>query len=534
VPKIDQELVSILNQKLQVSINPHLIDKNRGGDASLFSKGWVNKSLTPDELARKIDAGVAYCCQLDGTRKAANFLCSDVISVDIDGTRRIEDVMRDPIVERYLTIFYTTPSHTPESHRFRLVFALPRTIRSSAEMVAASRSLTLRLSGDHAATDAARVFFGSRGSKPQVFDRAIDESFLDELIEQGRHADQADTKGSAVVGTTVSGLAIEPDQIIVTAAGRRVEFSQLAVGTTICCPFHHDTNASAFVLSSRAAVKGLHCSTCAQTFWPRGSFVAAYNFFDFDDRVREVKDYFEKHRDPGPLRELFISKDPIRLGMIDANITITADEYLRLDRIEEGLTLIKSPKGTGKTERLSSLLRRDDSTVLIGHRVALIRQSCERLGLECYLDFDGPLEGQRRLGVCLDSLQRLQSGGILKRFDTIIIDESEQVLSHFLSDTMARENRDAIFVTFRALLHRAKRVIALDADLGWLTFETLTKLVNDDTLSKRKRKVARKKKPTRTHSKRAFMQYYKHRLGITSKRKKKPRMKRNRPARTST
>jgi hypothetical protein len=244
--------VSILNRKLKVSINPRLINKNEHKDASLFSKGWVNKSLTPDELAGEIDAGVAYCCQLNGPRKAANFLRSDVISVDIDGTRRIEDVMRDPIVERYLTIFYTTPSHTPESHRFRLVFALLRTIRSGAEMVAASRSLTLRLSGDRAATDAARVFFGSRGSKPQVFDRAIDESFLDELIEQGRHADQADTKGSAVVGTTVSGLAVEPDQIIVTAARRRVEFSQLAVGTTICCPFHHDTNASAFVLSCTA------------------------------------------------------------------------------------------------------------------------------------------------------------------------------------------------------------------------------------------------------------------------------------------
>src|SRR5262249_40920686 len=261
------------------------------------------------------------------------------------------------------------------------------------------------------------------------------------------------------------------------------------------------------------------CSTCAQTFWPRGSFVAPYNFFDFDDRVREVKRYFEKRKDPGPLRELFVSKDPIRLGMIDANITITADEYLRIDRIEDGLTLIKSPKGTGKTERLRSLLRGDDSTLLIGHRVALIRQSCERLGLKCYLDFDGPLDGQRRLGVCLDSLQTLQSGGILQQFDTIIIDESEQVLSHFLSDTMARENRHAIFVIFRTLLHRAKRVIALDADLGWLTFETLTKLVNDDTLSKRKGKAARKKKPARTH--RAFMHDYKQRLGIISKRKGK-------------
>jgi Origin of replication binding protein len=506
-----------------------LINKNEGRDTSLFARGWVNQSLTPGELAKEIDKGVAYCCQLSGSRRASNFLCSDIISVDIDGTRRIEDVMREPIVERCLTIFYTTPRHTPECHRFRLVFALPRTIESSADMVAASRSLSLRLSGDPASTDAAHLFYGSRGSNPKVFDRAIDASLFDELIEQGRDAGQIVTKRSAITGTTVSRLAIMPHQMIMTAAGRSVEFSQLAIGTAIHCPFHHDVNASAFVVNSRAGVKGLHCAACRQTFWPSGSSFGPYNFFDFDDCVRQVKRYFEEHKDPGPLRELF-AEDPIRLGMTDANITITADEYLRLDPIQDGLTLIKSPKGTGKTERLRSVLSKrddstlligsrlpgmvdsitdtlrlaerlrsvlpkDESTLLIGHRVALIRQSCKRLGLECYLDFDGPLEMQR-LGVCLDSLQRLQ-GSSLKTFKTIIIDESEQVLSHFLSETMERENRDAIFVIFSTLLRRAKRVIALDADLGWLTFETLTKLMSDDALSRRN--AAQERKQIRTH-----------------------------------
>src|ERR1019366_421942 len=117
--------------------------------------------------------------------------------------------------------------HTPDSHRFRLIFALPRTIDSSSDMVAASRSLSLRLSGDRSATDAARVFYGSRGSKPKVFDRAIDESFLDELIAQGRDADQTDTKGSRVIGTTVSRHTVAPNQIIQTGTGKRAEFAQL-------------------------------------------------------------------------------------------------------------------------------------------------------------------------------------------------------------------------------------------------------------------------------------------------------------------
>ena len=296
--------MSVLTQKLKLSINPGLLNKNETNDQSLFTKGWVNKSLTPDELAREIDKGVAILLSARWTPKREELsLAADVISVDIDGTRSLDDVPKDPIVERCLTIYYTTPRHTPDCHRFRLIFALPRTIDSADEMVAASRSLSLRLSGDLAATDAARLFYGSRGSKPQVFDRALDEPLLDELIKQGHDAGQTATKGSAVVATTVSRLAVLPDQLIETADGHGVPFSQLAVGTTVCCPFHHDTNASAFILSSKNGVKGLHCSTCAQTFWPANTSFGPYDFFEFDNRIREVKSYFDKHQDPGPLRD---------------------------------------------------------------------------------------------------------------------------------------------------------------------------------------------------------------------------------------
>jgi hypothetical protein len=44
------------------------------------------------------------------------------------------------------------------------------------------------------------------------------------------------------------------------------------------------------------------------------------------------------------------------------------------------------------------------------------------------------------------------------------------------SPTPDAATRDAIFVDFRSLLQRADRIVALDADLGWLTFETLSKL----------------------------------------------------------
>jgi hypothetical protein len=452
----------------------------------------VNAALTPHELARAIDTGVAYSCELKGPRQAKNFQSSDLLSVDIDGGRRIEEVLEDPLAREHLTVLYTTPSHTEEEHRFRLIFASPRTIEDPAEMKAAMRSLALRLNGDLTATDAARLFYGSRGSRPRVWDRGLSEQVLDELIEQGLDAAHMGDGGQAP-NTTASRLSLHPDQLLRTADGLLASVADLAPGTAICCPFHHDTNPSAFVVKSSTGVsKGIHCSACVQTFWLAGTSFT-HDFFEFDRAVEQARVEFDRHRDWGPLAPFLESQEHfIRKGLEQANISFQDERYLRLDRIEEGLTFVKSPKGTGKTESLSRALASttglSGTVLLIGHRIALIRQSCGRLGLDCYLDFQGKLQ-RPQLGICWDSLHRLEKPGDLASYQTIIIDESEQVLAHCLSDTIASELRDRNFKILEALFKGtkrvkqklvggAKRVVALDADLGFATFATLTRLAN--------------------------------------------------------
>ena len=481
--------MTVLTKPLKIAINPKLIDKNAFGDPSLFAKGFSNVELTPQELADRIGRGVAYTCQLRGTRRSANFVCCDVLSVDFDGTRDIMDAVKDPIVERCMTIFYTTLTHTKERHRFRIIFALPRTITSAIEMKAASRSLSLRLGGDMAATDAARIFYGSKGSKPRVFDRCIDQALLDDLIAQGMDADQKPTKTGSGLGLaiTASRKGVAQNQIITAADGMKLPFEQLQKGRSVFCPFHHDENPSAFIVTSGVGINGVHCSTCDQTFWLAGSSQPVFDFFDFDKTVHVVQEYFDEHQDPGPLREVFPRDKAIREGLIRANISIDSARYLRIKSLRDGITFIKSPKGTGKTECLRSLVH-ERSTLLIGHRVALIKQSCKQLGLDCYLDTPGAVD---RLGICLDSLTRFQHK--LPNFRTVVIDESEQVLQHLFSETITSHQRETIFAIFRALLRNAGRVVALDADLGWLTFDTLTKLANDNCSSRLVRKVPPKK-----------------------------------------
>ena len=102
-----------------------------------------------------------------------------------------------------------------------------------------------------------------------------------------------------------------------------------------------------------------------------------------------------------------------------------------------GHVMVRSPKGSGKTTRLRQLLIDAKSILLIGHRRALIRHTCERLGLHCYLD-DWPepdMVRHPRYGICLDSLTKIPAKA---SFDVVVLDELEQVLAHFLAETMDR------------------------------------------------------------------------------------------------
>lgn len=153
------------DRKLRLATNPHLINKNEIGGSELFAYGWENRELTLGELAEAIKQGIAYTAQLKGKRKAANFLASDIVSVDVDRGMTIEQALAHPLVANHAGMIYTTVRHTPEAHRFRIIFPTPRTITDPAEMRAVARSLALRLNGDPTVVDPARIFFGNRGAQ---------------------------------------------------------------------------------------------------------------------------------------------------------------------------------------------------------------------------------------------------------------------------------------------------------------------------------------------------------------------------------
>lgn len=161
-------------------------------------------------------------------------------------------------------------------------------------------------------------------------------------------------------------------------------------------------------------------------------------------------------------------------------------EFLSGIALVPGVTFVRSPKGSGKTERLAELLlqckEQGLSVLLIGHRQALIHNICARLGLTCYLrGLDGKQaknDPDDHFAICVDSMGSMLKPNAIS-YDVCVIDESDQVFSHIVSDTLKTKRRHC-FQVLCHFLKRAKYVILCDADLGSITVEVMTQIVGED------------------------------------------------------
>ncbi|WP_027040239.1 plasmid replication protein, CyRepA1 family [Mesorhizobium ciceri] len=443
---------------LRLSINKRLINKDELGDTLARAEGFEPSQVTVSELIASIRNGYAYCAELNGRRKADNFTATDVLSVDIDGGLTISEALNHPFVQKNASFIYTTCSHTPEEHRFRVVFILQDTLLDANEVRAATRSLALKLNGDPKAVDPARMFYGNTEAQVTEIGMTLPSMLVDELIDQTAAAGRKDTS-LGLVGTGRSAIQLPPDQVVRTAQGIDVLLASTGAKTEVHCPIHNDRNPSAFVVENASkSNKGVHCSACGVTYWQ--GYPEPYDFDAFD---KAAKMAFQDCSSPSVNSAVEKFKD--------AKISFRDEKYISPIGIEDGTTFIKSPKGTGKTKLLAQIVGSTRGRVLlIGHRRALIDSMCSAMGLACYLHDDQVDEPQskrrERYGICLDSILKMVEE---RPYDVVVIDESEQVLAHLLSQTLA-EKRPHIVHALICILARAKRVIAADADLSWTSF----------------------------------------------------------------
>jgi len=320
---------------------------------------------------------------------------------------------------------------------------------------------------------------------------------LDALIEFGkvqRLSESSGDKRRSADGATAqrSKIALAVDQMVTTAKGHEIPLKDAYARLTVKCPnpMHLDRRPSAVVVTSREGVNGVYCHGCKETFWPKATQWKKSEKFDFFLTERVIRD-------------LQVAEDPVYVNDQERRIEdgepidpcaggrrhfVFSSRYVSDSNVQfqNGVTFLRSPKGTGKSKWLEDVVMqcRDEgkTVLLIGHRQTLLRSLADRLGLECYFYFDGKRQRANRpteyYAICLDSMGRLLKP-TEHRYDVVVIDESEQVISHLTGDTLQKKRRKC-FESFLFYLGNADAVIVSDADLGPVSVNTICSAVRSD------------------------------------------------------
>jgi Domain of unknown function (DUF3854)/Origin of replication binding protein len=155
---------------------------------------------------------------------------------------------------------------------------------------------------------------------------------------------------------------------------------------------------------------------------------------------------------------------------------------------EAGILVLASAKGTGKTKAIVELVKDAPKVIALGHRIALMRNLCDRMGLDYRSDLDA-FQGQainadgvtHRIGLCVDSLGKINPAEFEGAI--VVIDEFMQVLRHlFLSATCNQDGkRPALLAKLAQVVRSARLVVLADADAADAGIDYLQMLIGSDT-----------------------------------------------------
>lgn len=463
---------------MQLSINKNVINKNINKVSQAY--GFDPVDITPKVLSEYIHQGYCFSYQYKKAhRKIKNFICSDFIAADIDDGMTLNEAKENAFIQENASFIYTTANHTDEANRFRIVFQLPYTIYEPEIIKVAQQGLAMKLLADRAAIDAARQFYGNTNAQILMIGNIISEDSLHQLIKLGEvPVNLTDNKKSSMGRTPYvlgrSTLTLDKNTKIKLKNGQDKIITEIPKSTTVFCPVHEDKHPSAFTTRSSKGDYGIHCSVCQKTFWIGDSKLNQYDFYAFDNLVRKQNEAYYPHVYMDEIDGIEYTEDN--------NNHIFSSQYLsdafEVSQLKTGVTFIKSPKGSGKTQFLKKVIanfkKQKLSILLVGHRRMLIKALAKEFGFDLYLDDDGNIK-KRSIGkyyaVSIDSIAKVLQPSINK-FDVIIFDESEQVFSHILSDTIRDEAiRKKIYLFLEYYIKYSKYVIALDADLNSITLE---------------------------------------------------------------
>lgn len=178
----------VCSGKPEKRINPETLRPEYWQDGRKINLGygWINGELPLDELFVMVSqGGMAIAPELvNDNRCDDNFVSHQIALVDIDSGMTIEEIEVHPFYLAYGVGYYTTPSHTPEAHRFRVMYCLPEPITDADNMRMIYQGLlVLHGAADTSCKDAARFFFGTvEAERFQYQGRLLDAQGIEDII----------------------------------------------------------------------------------------------------------------------------------------------------------------------------------------------------------------------------------------------------------------------------------------------------------------------------------------------------------------
>lgn len=169
--------------------------KNKVKKMHIFNTCFKNYDIEPREFYEAVAIeGYPFCiAELEEGeygychRVKVGFKSCEVIAVDIDNTckdnyRSYEEAINDPFVVKNSLLVYTTPSHTKEHNRYRIVFQLPEIVIDKDQVKVMIDALIAKFKGDKQASCYAQAFFGCSNSTSKFFGNTFDNKDLDEMV----------------------------------------------------------------------------------------------------------------------------------------------------------------------------------------------------------------------------------------------------------------------------------------------------------------------------------------------------------------
>jgi len=496
-----------------------------GADYSKFNRneGTINSLIEAIQKGSAITPWI-----FDGAKRSQkNIIKSDYVFLDIDNTEivnllddngdllkvngkqqtqkvytkklTLDEARLHPFVKQY-GILYTTPSHTDEWHKFRIIFILPRSLNKDESELYCQiiREIDEILGGgviDASCVETARLFYGNNNARwfvnedieelPEwVIEKALDTSKKVTEDKNRRILENAAKRQAYSIGDNNVDLA-EIEKMLSFISPADYE-SWVTVGLGLSHRFNRSDEGFKLWDDWSSTADNYDGSKTLYRKWqsfnpwvanPITMGTVAKKAFDGGYKFPPSKD-----------KKAIDRFNNWKLEEYNDLTTFTADKTFEarfcrdyvlenVPSLENKILAVKVFKGGGKSYMSSSLSAREQRPVLkITHRVMLGRQNCRVKKGEkpvTYIDefFKGKHQDKVRLmalndesmGICIDSLTMLADIDLSNYI--VEIDEAVQVHEALMiGKTHIEKVRGMVWAILELILKSCYAVVLLDAD----------------------------------------------------------------------